>query len=115
MRAYRRFVSQGHGVDVWEDLRAGSLLGSDDFAERMKPLLTDAPPDPNILRRERDAARPSLEMLFSNVRDKATRDRRIHDAVRVYHYTLQEVGEYVGLHFSTISVIAKRVAEAVLK
>jgi hypothetical protein len=77
----------------------------------MKPLLADAPSDPNLRRRERDAARPSLEMLFSNVTDKDTRNQRIHDAVRVYHYTLQEAGEYVGLHFSTISVIAKRVAE----
>jgi hypothetical protein len=111
MRAYRHFVSQGRGLDVWEDLRAGSLLGSDNFAERMKPLLADAPSDPNLLRRERDAAKPSLEMLFSNVTDKDTRNQRIHDAVRVYHYTLQEVGEHVGLHFSTISVIAKRVAE----
>jgi hypothetical protein len=110
MRAYRRFVSQGRGLDVWKDLRAGSLLGSDEFAERMKPLLADAPLDPNILRRERDAARPSLEILFSNVTDKVTRDQRIYDAVRAHHYTLQEVGEHVGLHFSTISVIAKRVA-----
>ena len=110
IRAYRHFVSHGCGFDVWEDLRAGSLLGSDEFAERMKPLLADAPLDPNILRRERDAARPRLEMLFSDVTDSTTRDQRIHDAVLRYHYTLQEVGDYVGLHFSTISVIAKRLA-----
>jgi putative transposase len=105
-RAYR----QGCKYDVWEDLRAGSLLGSDEFAERMKPLLADAPLDPNILRRERDAARPSLKMLFTDVTDRTTRNQRIHDAVREHHYTLQEVGQYVGLHFSTISVIAKQVA-----
>jgi len=110
IRAYRHFVSQGSSLDVWDDLRAGSLLGSDEFAERMKPLLADAPLDPNILRRERDAARPSLKMLFSDVTDRTTRDQRIHDAIRQHHYTLQEVGQYVGLHFSTISVIAKRVA-----
>jgi len=110
MRAYRRFVSQGRGVDVWEDLRAGSLLGSQQFIERVKPRLAEAPLDPNVLRRERDAARPSLEALFSDIANRATRDLRIHDAVRKHHYTLQQVGEHVGLHFSTISVIAKRVA-----
>ena len=110
IRAYRHFVSQGCSLDVWEDLRAGSLLGDDEFAERMKPLLADAPLDPNILRRERDAARPSLEMLFTDVTDRTTRNQRIHDAIREHHYTLQEVGQYVGLHFSTISVIAKEVA-----
>jgi len=109
--AYRRFVSHGRGVNVWEELRAGSLLGSDEFAEEMKPLLREAPLDPNILRRERDAARPSLDMLFAGVEDKASRDQRIHEAVREHHYTLQQVGEHLGLHFTTVSIIAKQVAD----
>jgi len=110
MCAYRRFVGQGRGAGVWEELRAGSLLGSDGFIEQMKPRLAEAPLDPNTLRRERDAARPSLEELFLGVTDRLTRNRRIRDAVRNHHYTLQEVGNHVGLHFSTISVIAKRIA-----
>jgi putative transposase len=107
VRAYCRFVSQGRGVDVWDELRAGSLLGSDRFVEEMRPRLAQAPPDPNILRRERSAARPSLTELFSGVRDKKTRNHLIYDAIRNGHYTLQEVGNHLGLHFSTISVIAK--------
>jgi hypothetical protein len=99
-------------VNAWEDLRAGSLLGSDAFVEEMRPHLAEAPLDPNILRRERDAARPSLEKLFANVSNKRVRNQRIHDAVRDHHYTLQEVGNHVALHFSTISIIAKQVSEA---
>jgi hypothetical protein len=38
---------------------------------------------------------------------KSDRDARIHDAVRRYHYKLQEVGDHLGLHFSTVSAIAK--------
>jgi hypothetical protein len=38
---------------------------------------------------------------------KLDRDARIHDAVHLYHYKLEEVGEYLGLHFSTVSAIAK--------
>ena len=108
VRSYRRFVSQGHGLDVWEGLRAGSLLGSEEFIEQMKPRLAEAPLDPNVLRRERSAARPTLESLFSGVVSKSARNQRIHAAVHEYHYTLQEVGDHLGLHFSTISVIAKR-------
>jgi len=108
MRAYRRFVSRGRDINVWEELRAGSLLGSDTFVEQLKPQLAEISPDPNVLRRERVAARPTLEKVFSNVRDRKTRDRRIHDAVRAHHYTLQEVADHLGLHYSTISVIAKR-------
>ena len=46
----------------------------------------------------------------SNVRNEATRNERIHDALRVHGYTLQEVGDAVGLHCSTVSRIAKTVA-----
>jgi hypothetical protein len=45
------------------------------------------------------------------VRDKKARDRQIHAATRVHEYTLQAVADFVGLHYSTISMIAKRIAE----
>jgi putative transposase len=109
VKRYRSFVSEGSGVDVWAGLRAGSLLGTDAFAERVRPLLQSAPVDPHILRKEATAARPALKELFADVKDKRERDHAIHRAVRAHHYTLQEVAEHLGLHYSTISVIAKRV------
>ena len=112
VRAYRRFVRQGRGIDVWEELRAGAFLGTDVFMEQIKPLLNKKPVDPEIRRRERSPSRPSLEELFSDVSDKETRSERIHQAVRAYHFKLREVGDFLGLHFSTISVIAKRVAKS---
>ena len=112
VRAYRHFVHQGKEVDVWEELQAGMFLGTDAFMKQLKPLLAEKPVDPEIRRGERFAARPSLEDLFSGISDEATRNERIHQAVRVYHYTLREVGDSLGLHFSTISIIAKRVDEA---
>jgi len=111
VRAYRRFVQQGRGVHVWDELRAGSLLGTDGFVDQLRPLLKEKPVDPEYRKRERFAARPSLEELFGDVTDKATRNERIYQAVRVHHYTLREVGDHVGLLYSTISVIAKRVHE----
>jgi len=111
MHAYRRFVSRGRDADVWRGLRAGSLLGSEEFVEEMRSRLAEVPPNPNVLRRERSAARPTLEELFSNICDKQARNQCIHDTVRKHHYTLQEVGDHLGLHFSTVSVIAKRASE----
>jgi len=111
VRAYRRFIRQGRGICVWDELRAGSLLGSDGFVDRLRPLLKEQPLDPEYRKRERFAARPSLEELFGDVTDKATRNERIYQAVRVHHYTLREVGDHVGLLYSTISLIAKRVHE----
>ena len=111
IRAYRHFVSQGYDFPVWDSLRAGSLMGSDVFVEHLRPLLHDMPLDPNVLRREHDVARPGLDDLFSTMSDKASRDELIHQAARIHHYKLQEVGDHLGLHFSTVSVIANRVAE----
>lgn len=105
---YRRFVRQGRGAEVWSQLRRGNLLGSDDFVGQLAPLLDEQSAATEIPRDQRLAARPSLEELFANVSDKRSRDERICEAVRVYEYLLREVAAYTGLHYSTISVIAKR-------
>jgi len=112
IRAYRDFVKQGRGVDVREDVTAGVLMGSDAFVHSLKPLLRDVEENREIRREERLAVRPTLEELFSDVTDKPTRNERIHAAVRKHQYRLKEVGDHLGLCYSTISVIAKRVDES---
>jgi hypothetical protein len=52
-----------------------------------------------------------LAELFADVPDKQARDQQIHEAVRIREYTLKEVGDFRGLYYSTISVIAKHVDE----
>jgi putative transposase len=111
-RAYRDFVKRGKGVDVWEDVTASVLMGSDAFVQSLKPLLRDVEENREIRGEQRLAARPTLEELFAGVADKATRNERIHTAVRKHQYRLQEVGDHLGLCYSTISVIAKRVDES---
>jgi len=112
IRAYRDFVKQGRGIDVWKDLSTGVLMGSDAFAQSLKPLLKDVEENREIRREERLAARPTLEELFADITDKPTRNERIHAAVRKHRYKLKEVGDHLGLCYSTISVIAKRVSES---
>ena len=105
-------MHQGKEVDVWEELRAGMFLGTDALMKQLKPLLAKKPVDSEIRKGGRFAARPSLEDLLSDILNEATRNERTHQAVRVHHYTLREAGDSLGLHFSTVSVIAKRVDEA---
>ena len=81
---------------IEEELRAGAFLGTEAFVKRMQPLLKEERVDPEIRRQERFAARPSLEELFRGVPDKATRNERVYQAVRVHHYTLREVGDFLG-------------------
>jgi putative transposase len=79
--------------------------------DKLKPLLSDYEALKEVPRRERLTTRPSLDELFSKVRDKKARDQRIHAATRGHEYTLQAVADFLGLHYSTLSMIAKRVAE----
>jgi putative transposase len=111
VRAYRRFVKQGRGVTIWDGLRRGNLLGTDAFIEDVAPLLNAQITAIEIPRCQRLAARPALETIFADVHDKASRNEQIYQAVRVHEYTLKEVAGFLGLYYSTISVIAKRVAE----
>jgi len=108
-KAYRRFVQQGRGIAIWSDLRHGNILGSEGFDEVFQPLLEQRRRDIEVPRVERLAARPSLDQLFADIHDKPARNEQIHRAMRVHEYTLKELSKHLGLHYSTISVIAKRV------
>lgn len=90
--------------------RVGILLESHGFVGELKPLLSDFEALKEVPRRERLTARPTLAKLLSKAANKETRNERIHDALRVHGYTLREVGDAVGLHYSTVSRIAKRIA-----
>jgi putative transposase len=107
---YRQFVRQGRGVDVWDELRGGVLMGSERFVEEMTPLLREASRRKEIPRRERLVSRPSLDELFAGLEGKEARDAKIYEAVRIHEYTLTQLQEHLGLHYSTISRIASRVA-----
>ncbi len=109
--AYRSFVKQGGDIEVWDDVKGSILLGSDSFVQSLRPLLCDVKENREFCREERLALRPTLEELFADVTDKATRNQLIHTAVRAHQYRLKEVGDHLGLCYSTISVIAKRVDE----
>jgi len=105
---YRRFVTQGKGVEIWDKLKGGVILGGEAFVKRLAPLLRERELQREIPRRERLSARPLLEELFAGVKDKEERDARIFQAVVEYGYRLAEVGDHLGLHYSTVSRIVSR-------
>lgn len=107
---YRRFVQHGRGVDVWDKLQGGVLMGSERFVKEMTPLLREPARQREISRRERLVSRPSLDELFAEATTKQARDVQIHEATRTHEYTLAELQDYLGLHYSTISRLASRVA-----
>lgn len=112
IQAYRKFVRQGHEATVWDQVRSGNILGSEDFVNQLEPLLSAIRQNVDIPRSQRLAGRPTLESIFADVGDKSSRNECIYEAIRTHRYRLKEVGDYLGLYYSTISAIAKRVAES---
>ena len=109
---YRRFVMEGLGVGVWDEIKGGILLGTEEFVARMGPMLRESEPDFDIRRAERFADRPALVDIFAEIgSDRRLRNLGIYEAAYEYGYTLTAISKHVGLHPSTLSRIVKRVGE----
>ena len=94
---YRTFVAEGRGQPrPWDQLTGQIYLGTEDFVAKHQPdrVIRDIP------RRQTQAQRPSLLMLFQRSRH---RDRVIHEAYRRYGYRLVEIAAHLGVHSATIS------------
>lgn len=101
-KQYIYFVKEGLTRESpLKEAKGGFILGREGFIKRVRSLL-DTPETEEIIRRERYAARPSLEEIF---RDKK-RDEAIHESVYRWGYRLKDVGDYAGLHYSRVSKIA---------
>ena len=86
------------------------MLGQSHFVETLKPLLADKVKVQEIPRAQRLVARPALgEILRAKrvvVRDE--RDQAVWEAHVRYGYSLTAIGQYLGLHYATISKIVQR-------
>jgi REP-associated tyrosine transposase len=89
----RRFVQDGIGNRESLPVRGDLYLGSDDFVARWAGPGT---PIPEIPRAQWQPVRPTLESLLRESSDP------LH-AARRHGYTLREIGELTGHHYSTIS------------
>ena len=110
-KAYEKFIRAGIGISSpWEDLKGQSILGDEEFEEKLKPALKDKSTLKEITRFDRFALRPSLEDIFINKQEKAKRVRNglIRKAHLDYGYTLSEIGRHLGLHYTTVSNIIRK-------
>jgi putative transposase len=105
-RKYREFVKEGVGAQSPLDLRTNQvLLGSPRFLNEMQPILHGellSKRGPKAAKRRR-----SLNALFKRVDDKTRSERNdlIKRAHVDYGYTLMEIGEHLGLHYTTVSKV----------
>jgi hypothetical protein len=101
---YRKFILSGITEESpWNDLKAGLFLGSTAFVDEIKDSIRASSPE--IPRRQRQAARPTLTDIIRSCHEAT--DEEILDARR-HGYSLQEIGDYLSIHYTTVSRRAKR-------
>lgn len=109
VHAYEEFVKAGIGQEsIWNNLRGQLVLGDDIFVEALEECLKENRNGGEIPRGQRYINRPSLATIFKKVKgSKAARNKGIIEAVYRHAYSQREVAEYLGLHYSTVSVAVK--------
>lgn len=105
--AYREFVKAGIGGEtIYKSVTAQSLLGREDFVEKVIGHVRGYEKVKEIPKGQRYLGRPSLGDLFkAALKGKEKRDRRIFEAAQRYGYSQKEIAEHLGMHYSTISKI----------
>ena len=98
MQAYRRFVARGHGASIWGALRGQIYLGGDSFVQAIDKQDDGLREIPRV---QRLAARPELRVILTG---QARQDpAAIAHAYREYGYTMRQIAQHLGVHYSTVS------------
>jgi putative transposase len=99
-RAYARFVVAGVEAEPPQDRRQ-LYVGDDDFVARMAARAGHVSSE--VPRQQR-----ATRTLAQYARDHRDRDEAIRAAYASGTYTLKAIGEHFGLHYATVSRIARR-------
>jgi DNA-directed RNA polymerase specialized sigma subunit len=92
------------GIKAGSPLKAikGQLfLGQENFIEEIKHLLRGK-------EKLKEITRPALKEIFKD-KDQKSKDQVMYEAHLQYGYTLKEIAEYIGVHYSTVSRAIKKV------
>jgi putative transposase len=79
------------------------LLGEEGFIDKYKDLLSDKEQVKEIPRSQRYVSRPSLSKLLAKQDSASRRNKRMHSAKVKYGYTLKEIADHLGIHYTTVS------------
>ncbi len=106
-RGYQAFVLSG--IKAESPLKAikGQLfLGQENFTDEIKQLIRGKKNLKEITRKQRYVTRPFLNAIF---KDKKSKDQAMYKAHLQYGYTLIDIAEYIGVHYTTVSRVIKKI------
>lgn len=99
-RAYRTFVMEAPGIEDPFAEAGGGILGSKAFIAKVTRNLER--PSKEIPRKQR-----VWKSLISFEHEAGTRDEAIRMAYASGDYTLVQIGDHFGLHYASVSRIAR--------
>ena len=107
MTAYADHVRAGIGqATLWNSLKSQLYLGDDDFAGQLQQQAQAQAAEAEIPRAQRRAAAPTLAHFLA----QPVRDIAIAQACATGCYSQKEIGQAFGLHYSTVSRLARAAA-----
>ena len=105
VEGYTRFVAQGRGQpSPWEHLKHQVFLGSDAFVDTMQ---SKVPQDRDLREIPQAKARQVARPIDEYAHQHPDRDLAIAAAYASGGYTLRDIGDYFGLHYSRVSKIVR--------
>lgn len=107
-KEYKQFVQWGIGKQtIWTEVRGQSILGEEEFADKLADHLRKHKDVPEIPKSQRYVNRPGLDKIFSAsvMKDRHKRDRKIAEAVERYGYTQRSIAKHLDMHYSYVSQI----------
>jgi len=106
MALYRRFVADGVGLaSPFKSIDAGGS-GTAQNTEKTSAVPRLFANEPSVV-----AARPSLAEIFSGAVRGESRWRAVLLARQTHGYGIQEIANHLGIHYSTVSKLIKRLNE----
>jgi putative transposase len=105
VKKYKKYVLDGiKGDSPWEVLTGQIVLGTESFLEKFNELLKEKEVIKEVPRVQRYATRPPLTRIFEEgtTKDRKVKAEKIYDAYCHHGYTLKEIGEHLGVHYTTI-------------
>lgn len=106
---YREFVSAGRGEESpLKGVKGQLVLGRESFIDEIKRLMRGKEQLKEIPRVQRYITRPPLNEIFER-KDKKSKGKAMYNAHIRYGYTLKDIAEYSGVHYSTVSRAIKKI------
>ena len=102
---YINFVREGTGLPgIWNDLKNQVFLASEGFINKKQKLINQKQTLNDVPKLQRRKIAKPLDYYGNKYKDPKIAISQVYNSGA---YTLKEIGEYFGYHYSTISRIVK--------